>query len=316
MKKELVHLSLSLMLVGVSVEAASAQARPQRAPRGTAAQGRPPVTGARPRTFDPRLERILMEWEARSSKIQTLQAEFSHYYYDEVFGQRDPNTGRVKAQLGRGELVFESPDKGVFRVYDGEKRGLLDLIEKDRERWVCTGTEVYQYDNRLKQVTITPLPPEMRGTAISQGPLPFIFGMKAQQAKQRYRMLLRPLKEQRPQDVLIEVHPLRSQDLENFSRAFVILDTKSYLPRAIQVDEPRAASAQGAKSDQPVSRSVYVFHDSKGRSTIAVNLRISGSEFSTPTRGYHVVRNEALVSDDGAPASPRQSGAVRRTRNR
>jgi hypothetical protein len=160
------------------------------------------------------------------------------------------------------------------------------------------------------------LPPNLRGAAISEGPLPFIFGMKAQQAKQRYRMRLRTLQRLRPQDVCLEVYPLRKQDLENFSRAIVVLDTENYLPRAIQVEDPSAARAEGSNAGQPVSRSVYLFHDRNGRPTIAVNAHIRGTEFSTPTRGYHVIRNDRLVADEADRPDRRQSGALRNSRNR
>lgn len=327
MKKELALLSLSVFLAGTIVECAIAQVQPQRGGRGGAGQPRRSAP-AGARQVDPRLEKILLSWEAKSAQIKTLRAEFAQLYYDEVFGQRDPDTGRVQPDKGRGELVYQAPDKGIFRVYEhGEKRGLFDF-DRDRERWVCTGTEVYQYDTRERKVTVTPLPPELQGQAISEGPLPFIFGMKAEQAKRRYGLRLVKIGGLRAQDVCIEVIPRRQADLENFSRALVILDTDSYLPRAIRIDDRKAAAPeQGERAEEarkPVSHSVYLFYrtfkNRRGqrvaRSTIEVNPRISGGEFRTPTRGYRVIRNERLVADDAAGPASRQSGLPRGGRNR
>lgn len=322
MKKSLPLVLLTLFLVGTTVSAAPQQSRrvfPGRRPA-------PPRRNAQPRRTSPsqrpspeqrRLDDILRNWEARGAQIRTLRAKFSRLYYDAVFGERDPKTGKIVAQRERGELAFQAPDKGIFRVYVGEEPPPFIFPEKDKERWVCTGTEVYQYDNRdarRRQVTITPLPPELQGHAISEGPLPFIFGMKAEQAKRRYGLRLVPLGGLRRQDVCIEVTPKRQEDLANFSRALVVLDTEVYLPRAIQVEERRSAPA-GDPASKPVSRYVYFFYVNLDRakqitrSTIEVNPRINERDFvNPPTRGYRVIRNDALLSDaTEQPAADRSS---------
>jgi len=53
-------------------------------------------------------------------------------------------------------------------------------------KWICDGNSIFEYNRQKKQVIEYPLPPESRGKAISDGPLPFLFGAEAQKLKQRY----------------------------------------------------------------------------------------------------------------------------------
>ena len=58
------------------------------------------------------------------------------------------------------------------------------------EHWVCNGTSIYEFRHGDRQLRETKLPPELRGKAISDGPLPFVFGAKADTLKKRYFMRL------------------------------------------------------------------------------------------------------------------------------
>ena len=48
------------------------------------------------------------------------------------------------------------------------------------------GQSIFEYKFNDKKLVERPLPPEMRGERIADGPLPFLFGPKADEMKARY----------------------------------------------------------------------------------------------------------------------------------
>ena len=61
------------------------------------------------------------------------------------------------------------------------------------EWWSCDGKSIFEVrDKPQKLVVERPLPPEMYGKAITDGPLPFVFGAKAEVLKIRYYMRIIP----------------------------------------------------------------------------------------------------------------------------
>ncbi len=65
--------------------------------------------------------------------------------------------------------------------------------------------------------------------------MPFLFNMKAEDAKQRYQMTLL---EENEEQYLIWISPLQELDREAFSKAFIFLDKKTFLPRQLRLDDP------------------------------------------------------------------------------
>ncbi len=51
------------------------------------------------------------------------------------------------------------------------------------ERIVCTGQEVWQYRSDTQQIFIFPLEHDAQKRALAQGPLPFLFNFRADDAK-------------------------------------------------------------------------------------------------------------------------------------
>jgi TIGR03009 family protein len=97
--------------------------------------------------------------------------------------------------------------------------------------------------NRAKQRLIErPLPENLQGKAISEGPLPFIFGAKADQLKRRYWMRDVTPKEQIGKEIWLEAVPKFQQDAANFQRARVILAEPDFMPAGLQIVPPGAAN--------------------------------------------------------------------------
>jgi hypothetical protein len=87
------------------------------------------------------------------------------------------------------------------------------------------------------------LPPELQGRAIANGPLPFLFGAKAQQLKQRYFITVITLPENRAQETWLRAVPRYASDAANFKFAELILANKDMTPTAIRLHSPNGKNS-------------------------------------------------------------------------
>ena len=174
------------------------------------------------------LDLVLAAWERESDKVKTLSADFTMWEYDAVFGPKaEPGKAPKEKRTCEGHIHFAAPDRGSYQI----------TTEGNEERWVCDGKSIYQFDYKQKKLKEYPLPKELQGKAITNGPLPFVFGAKAEAMKQRYwmRIFTRPdVKD----EIWIEAWPRWQQDAANFHHVQVILDAKAMLPKAIRLYEP------------------------------------------------------------------------------
>jgi len=170
------------------------------------------------------LDHILAAWESESDKIKTLTATFSMWEYGGAFGgNAKPGEAPQPTRECTGEIHFAAPDKGSYEITKGAE-----------EHWVCDGKSIYQFDAKQKRLKEYKLPAELQGKAITNGPLPFVFGAKAATLKQRYwmRIITEPGKEG---EIWIEAWPRWQQDAANFHHVQVILNSKTMLPMAIRM---------------------------------------------------------------------------------
>lgn len=248
--------------------------------------------------LDPEMEDILVEWEQKSAKIKRLEGSFVRTTYDSVFSVE---------KMATGKYCFEFPDKGSFEqkgtpVKDGQKGIKYDPKQGTSERWVCDGVRILKIDEKDKSYEKVLIPTEDRGQNIRNSPLPFLFGMKADEAKIRYSFELNKAKTNENQ-IWLKVYPLKSQDLTNYRQAEVILDRATCVPLAVKLYDP-----PGNTED------VYVFD--KGR--MIINARswrqwLSGVDPLKPDlRDY----KESIAPTGGAGAAPGTQLAPRPTERR
>ena len=180
--------------------------------------------------LDPALEKILKDWEEKSAKIVKLQGEFDKYQYNEVFFTEKRSVGK---------FYYEAPDKGFYNVEGIKAKAATQKDWKVEpgadERWLCTGKEVYAFQINEKSYEKHVIPAEEQGKNIMDGPLPFLFGMKAEESKKRYDL---KLIRQEKGEIWIEATPRRPVDIANWKQATVIIDAKTFLPRAVRLQEP------------------------------------------------------------------------------
>ncbi len=196
-------------------------------------QQQPPVPFRLTPQQEAYLDRVLNVWQQHSEKVKTFSCEFTRWEYDPVFGP--PNAPRF---IDEGEIKYKTPDKGMFRVRKTDRNGKMVDIEPQRaEHWICDGKSVFLYDHKTKKLREYKLPPEMQGKAISDGPLPFLFGAEAAKLKQRYYMRVTTPRDVTDQ-IWLEAHPRWRQDAANFIRVDLVLTVKDMMPNALQIHAP------------------------------------------------------------------------------
>ena len=187
------------------------------------------------------LDQLLAAWEARNAAVRTWSCTFHKWEYN-AWSPAGPNGDQLAFAESTGELKYAAPDKGLFHVKESkqwspEARRYEVRSGEFGEHWVCNGESIYEYRHSEKQLRETRLPPEMRGKAISDGPLPFVFGAKAETLKKRYWMRIITPPEVRDQ-VWLEALPRFQADAANFSKVELILQARDLMPFAIQIYKP------------------------------------------------------------------------------
>jgi TIGR03009 family protein len=247
------------------------------------------------------VHRVLGYWEQRSNKIKMFECKFDRFEYEPVYGPK-----QHAWTISQGEIKYAQPDKGLYRVeklfsYAGPPKNpgeQAEYVEQDAtfgEHWVCDGQQVFQFDARNKRMIVRPLPPEMRGKAIADGPLPFLFGARAETIQARY--WVRNLPQTGNGKYWLEAVPKSRQDAQNFKMVHIVLDEKDYLPEMIQVFAPNY------DPDRTPARTTYIFKDRQENDASLLKrigagldpLKIFHQEFHAPklpTGWQRVVQND------------------------
>jgi TIGR03009 family protein len=261
------------------------QVRPPQAPtferRGPQRPLRPPFV------LTPQQEQqvdwVLRRWQQQSAGVKAFQCEFTRFAYDQVF-QRVGQANQPK-YTDTGRIWYEAPDKGRFEVY-GERP----------EKWICDGKAIYEYkfDRKEPQLIQHDLPPEMRGKAISESPLPFLFGATAESLKQRYFLRLIAPPAGVEGQIWLEARPATQQGLADFQMAEMILSAEGMRPYALNIYYPNG------------NRTAYRFTNLKinGGGSLLGKINIFASDpFKADTpRGWQKIVEPAPVARGRVPA--------------
>lgn len=263
----------------------------------------PPPMQQQPPALTPQqqaeLDQLLAAWEARNATIKTWSCRFTKWEYN-TFSPVDANRIPTPFSESKGELKYAAPDKGLFRIREtkqwkpgtDQQPGRYEPLPGDvGEHWVCNGTSIYQFRHVEKQLCETKLPPEMQGKAISDGPLPFVFGAKAETLKKRYWMrIITPQNVQG--QIWLEARPRFQADAANFSKVELILLARDLMPFAIQIYKP------GGKD-----RDVYQFDPATNIFDRGLDMLRDFSRPATPL-GYRYILEDQQGPPPGPPAPP------------
>ncbi len=252
------------------------------------------------------LDQVLNTWQQQSDKILTFKCPFQRWEYNAAFGP-GPN---IPLNKDKGELSYQKPDKGSFQITEintwqaqptppGEappaevKGDWATQPDAVGEHWVCDGKAVYEYRPEQKQLVERPIPKEMQGKSIVDGPLPFLFGADPAKLKARYWM--RILQQPNAEEIWLQSMPKFQADAANYAEVEVILDRQQLLPKAMQVHLPSG------------NRHVYIFN--LADATVNGHFDRLRSLFQRPMTplGWKRVVEEG-PSD--APAEPKQQAGL------
>ena len=242
------------------------------------------------------LDRVLVDWEKMSSTVKTFESDFTRWDYDGVFG--NPN---VAIRVATGFVRYATPDKGFYEHKQVDPKDFNKLDEANQrynEKWVCTGDAVFQFRFDLNQVREHKLPENMRGKAISEGPMPFVFGVEAKKMRERYWLrITTPQQYAQQNQVWIEAYPKQAKDAANFYKIDIILafelnggQVTKLEPFAINLTMPNAKD-----------RTVYKLGTQKVNTFLSQFQEFTGFFIrpATPLGWTH-----QLVDESAAPAGP------------
>lgn len=213
------------------------------------------------------LDSVLNYWEHSSNQIKVYQCEFTRWEYDPVFARYiDPKTGKLVAKtISTGEIKYSAPDKGLFSVANayrftppakqGEKPQYVPR-EETMEKWICDGRSVFEYDQDRKRLVVRPIPTDMQGEAIVDGPLPFLFGAKVDKIKTRYWLrVITP--EGKTDEYWLQAYPKRPEDAARYKKVEIIIAKEDFLPKAIHIYDVNYDARRNP------ARTAFTFEDRK-----------------------------------------------------
>jgi TIGR03009 family protein len=201
------------------------------------------------------MDNLLLLWEGQSKKLQTLEVAIYRIDKDAAWAEEEHYLGR--AAFKTPQLAFLDFRKVKLQSQADPKakdKKVLVPVKKDSkivsnpyETIVCAADEVWHYRYDVKQIFIYPLDKNQRKRALEEGPLPFLFNMRAAEARQRYAMVLQH-EDEKIYTVMIK--PRLPEDQESFSIAWINLDKNFLLPLRIYLLAPDKKSSKDFKLSQ------------------------------------------------------------------
>jgi TIGR03009 family protein len=168
-----------------------------------------------------KLDQYLRAWEQKMRQIQTLQAVLNRTDKDKVFQTQSKYSGYAQyMKSGTGPTAMN------LALMEMKVAGKNDVAEK----FICTGTYLYQFLPAQKEIRAYELPRPKPGQVADDNFLTFLFGMKSDEAKKRYALTL---SKEDKWYIYIEVTPRLAADKADFARARLVLNRDTYLPRQL-----------------------------------------------------------------------------------
>jgi TIGR03009 family protein len=172
------------------------------------------------------LDNYLLRWQQEMEKVQTLHAQLARIDKDKTFNTATKLTGYAAyMKVGTGPTAM---NLAMLEMCVDGKREV-------REKFVCTGTFLYQFLPEEKQIKVFELPKPKPGQVAEDSFLSFMFGMKADEARRRYD--LRLYKEDEHY-IFVDVLPRFPNDRADFQRARLVLNRSNFLPRQLWFEHP------------------------------------------------------------------------------
>ncbi len=188
----------------------------------------PPAPPGSP-TAIPQLDDVLAGWERTFTNLRSLHAECNRTTVDKTFNTTEVFKGTAK--------YLKSPGPGQG------SRASLELFKQTAqgpsptifEKYICTGTYLYEYAPGDKKIRGHDLPPTKGGQVSDDNFLSFLFGMKGQDAKERYQLTLTPSDQYYH---YLFILPKLPQDKADFTKAQLVLRRDNFMPAQVWFLQP------------------------------------------------------------------------------
>jgi TIGR03009 family protein len=206
-----------LVLVALMLASRPASAQQAQAPAA------PP---AAPPAEDKVLDGYLQKWEAKMKDVTALGAQLMRVDKDRTF---DTVTKLV------GEAWYMKDGKGptALNLAILQMRPEGKKPEEFQEKYVCTGTYLYDFRPAQKELRVYELPKPKPGQVAEDNLLSLLFGMKAEDAKHRYSL---KLAKEDQYYIYVDITPRLRADQADFRHALLVLDKNNFLPRQLRFE--------------------------------------------------------------------------------
>ncbi|MEM9409659.1 MAG: hypothetical protein AAGA30_01010 [Planctomycetota bacterium] len=195
------------------------------------------------------LGELLDHWQVKSQSVKLYQCDFIRWDYDtKVVNWRFPSNNRLAAaSYMTGEIRFATPDKASYETntvfafssppveQGGQPK--YDKVEDPniREKWICDGRAIHEFDFQNKKLYEVAIPPEMQGKGLSNSPLPFLFGASKDDILNRFWVrIVTP--EGATNEYWLEAVPKKLDDARNYKKIDLVLSRDQlFLPVMMQI---------------------------------------------------------------------------------
>lgn len=163
---------------------------------------------------------VLKYWEQAMSQVKSLEADLERVTEDKVFKTKDVYRGSARFLKGGGPGLTA--------------RASLYLVKTDNknvfEQLILSGTYLYEVAPATKEIRIHSLPEPKPGENRDHNLVGLLFGMKAEQATERYKI---DLIHEDANYFYLQVEPRRVKDKAEFDKAQLALIRTTYMPRQL-----------------------------------------------------------------------------------
>lgn len=178
---------------------------------------------------DPRLDAILKDWETTMGGVKSMVADLQRTRLDKAFGSTEVYEGQAR--------FLRAPNPAL------PSQASLELRMKGNpaifEKYVFSGTFLYEFRPSSKLLVVHRLPPPKAGTTVTDDNiLGFVFGMKAENVKKRYHLTFIPRDPKDKWYHYVKIQPRFDVDKAEFSEARLVLIRATSLPRQFWFRQP------------------------------------------------------------------------------
>ena len=172
------------------------------------------------------LDGYLDRWQKTMEQVQALSAQLKRTEKDQTTDVERHFTGYTKyLRVGAG------PTTQNLALLQMTPDGKKDFSE----RFVCSGALLYEFNQSEKQVVAHEIPKPKAGQVSDDNFLSFLFGMKKEEAQKRFDLKLTKTDQYY---LYVDIQPRFAADKVDFSRARIVLNKETLLPRQLWFERP------------------------------------------------------------------------------